>query len=143
MKLTMEFVGLNEIIDALEEMAGDKEVDKLKRDVFRQCATVTEAAMRSLMPRSGNNRKSGRIGYRPPGHAQDNIPVTVSKNGAKVGWIIKGQDRPFFYMKFVEWGTSKQPPQDFVYKPMEQLYGTYQGITEKELQEFARKKLGG
>ena len=143
MKITMEFVGLDKLMKQLENISYSSEIDALNKRIFRRCADITEPKMKSHMPKSADNSKSGRKGYRPPGHARDNIPVKVSKTKAVVGWELKGDAENWFYMKFVEWGTTKQPPQDFIYSTLNDVDGKYSGVAEQEFQTMLNQKLGG
>ena len=66
------------------------------------------------MPRSKDVSKSGREGSRTFIHSADAVPITgVRRNKGKlytlVGWD-KGDNSPYFYTKFNEWGTSTRPP---------------------------------
>lgn len=142
MKITMEFVGLDKLMKQIESLATDQEINKLNRRIFQQIADVTEPKMKKNMAKSANNAKSGRKGYRPPGHAQDNIPVKVSAKKAEVGWNLKGDAENWFYMKFVEWGTSKQPPQDFIYTTLDEVDEEFSEIAERECQALLDEKLG-
>lgn len=142
MKITMEFVGLDKLMQQVESLASVAEIDALNRKVYQRCADATEPKMKAHVARSGDNSKSGRRGYRPPGHAQDNIPVKVTKTHAEVGWNLKGDAENWFYMKFVEWGTSKQPPKDFIYSTLDEMDGEYASIAEQEYQAMLRQKLG-
>lgn len=143
MKITMEFVGLEKLRKQIESLASQSEIDAMNKRIFQRCADETEPKMKSHMPRSADNSKSGKRGYRPPGHARDNVPKKVTKKKAEVGWNLKGDAENWFYMKFVEWGTTKQPPQDFIYTTMNEMDGTYSSIAEQECQAMLKQKLGG
>lgn len=143
MQITMDFVGLDKLIKQLEDLASTTEIDAMKKRIFGKCADETEPKMKSKMPKSQDNHKSGKKGYRPPGHAKDNIPVKVSKKEATVGWELKGDAENWFYMKFVEWGTTKQPPQDFIYSVRDEMDDRYSEIAEQEFQSVLNQKLGG
>jgi HK97 gp10 family phage protein len=95
------------------------------------------------MPRSADNAKSGKKGYRPHGHAKDNVPTKVTAKYGEVGWTLLGDAEDWFYMKFVEWGTSKQPPQDFIYSVMAESDADYSRIADAEYQRLLNEKLGG
>lgn len=82
-------------------------------------------------------------GYRPSGHAADNIPTKATTKGGEVGWTLLGDAENWFYMKFVEWGTTKQPPQDFLYNTMEECRGQWDTIADQEYQKLLNEKLGG
>lgn len=143
MKITMEFVGLDKLMKQIESLASTQEIEAMNRRIFKRCADVTKPKMKANMPKSGDNSMSGRKGYRPPGHASDNIPVKVSNKRAEVGWKLKGDAENWFYMKFVEWGTTKQPPKDFIYTTLNDVDGQYSSIAEQECQALLLQKLGG
>ena len=96
-----------------------------------------------LQNRSADNSKSGRNGYRPPGHARDNIPKKVTTKKGEVGWELNGDAQNWFYMKFVEWGTSKMPPRDFLNNTKSECESEYHMIADQEYQKALNEKLGG
>lgn len=141
-KMTLEFEGLKELQKKMEQLADDAEIAKVNKKVFRWAADATKPRMESHMPRSADNSKSGKRGYRPPGHAKDNIPVKVTTKYGEVGWTLLGDAENWFYMKFVEWGTTKQPPQDFLYNTRAESEDDYSRIADEEYQAFLNEKLG-
>ena len=141
-KMTLEFEGLKELQKKMEQLADDAEIAKVNKKVFRRAAAATKPRMESHMPRSADNSKSGKRGYRPPGHAKDNIPVKVTTKYGEVGWTLLGDAENWFYMKFVEWGTTKQPPQDFLYNTRAESEDDYSRIADEEYQAFLNEKLG-
>lgn len=143
MRISFEFEGLKELQEGIQKLASDAEIRKSNKKIYQECADVTHPRMKSHMPRSGNNAKSGRKGYRPPGHAADNIPKKVTSTSAEIGWTLLGDAENWFYMKFVEWGTSRQPPQDFIYNTIEECDGEYSQIAEKEYKALLDSKIGG
>lgn len=143
MRITLEFEGLKELQRQLEQLTDEGEMSVTNKSIFQKCADVTHPRMQSHMPRSANNAKSGEKGYRPSGHAKDNIPKKVTTKQAEVGWTLLGDAANWFYMKFVEWGTSKQPPQDFIYNTLNECDGEYSKIAETEYQKLLNEKIGG
>lgn len=143
MHVTFEFEGLLELQKKIEQLADDVEIKKTNKEIFQQCADVTQPRMKAKMPKSADNSKSGKKGYRPIGHAKDNIPVKVTAQYAEIGWKLLGDAENWFYMKFVEWGTSKQPPKDFIFNVKEESDADYSAIAEKEYQKLLNQKLGG
>lgn len=142
MQITFEFEGLKEIQKQLEQLADDAEIRKANKEIFRQCVDITKPRMQAQMPRSANNAKSGKKGYRPSGHAKDNVPTKVTAKYGEAGWTLLGDAENWFYMKFVEWGTSKQPPQDFIFSVKEESDADYSRIADKEYQKLLNEKLG-
>lgn len=143
MRITFEFEGLGELQKKIEQLADDAEIGKTNKEIFRRCAEVTHPRMQSKMPRSADSAKSGKKGYRPPGHAKDNVPVKVTAKYGEVGWTMLGDAENWFYMKFVEWGTSKQPPRDFIFNVREESDADYGKIAGEEYQKLLDAKLGG
>ena len=143
MKITMDFKGLDELQRKMEELASSSEISKTNKKIYQKAADVTKPVMESNMARSGNNARSGRKGYRPPGHAADNIPLKVTTKKGVVGWEKLTDAADFFYMKFVEWGTTKQPPQDFIYNTLSETNGKYGEIAEQEYKALLSSKLKG
>lgn len=143
MKITMEFKGLDELQRKMEELASSSEITKTNKKIYQKAADITKPVMEHNMARSGNNARSGRKGYRPPGHAADNIPLKVTTKKGVVGWEKLTDAADFFYMKFVEWGTTKQPPQDFIYNTLSETNGKYGEIAEQEYKALLSSKLKG
>lgn len=142
-RMTLEFEGLAELQRQLEQLADDSEIRKANRQIFQRAVDATHPRMKSNMARSADNSKSGKKGYRPSGHAADNIPTKVTGTYGEVGWSLLGDAENWFYMKFVEWGTSKQPPQDFIYNTLDQSEDEYSKIADEEYQKLLNQKLGG
>lgn len=143
MKVTFEFEGLKELQKRLEQLASDSEIRQTNKKIYQRAVDYTEPKMRSKMARSADNSKSGKKGYRPPGHAADNIPTKATVAGGEVGWTLLGDAENWFYMKFVEWGTSKQPPQDFIYNTADESRDEWDRIADQEYQKMLNEKLGG
>lgn len=143
MQITFEFEGLKEMQAQIERLASESEIRATNKKIFQQCAEATEPRMKSHMAKSKNNAKSGRKGYRPPGHAADNIPKKVTGTSAEVGWKLNGDAENWFYMKFVEWGTSKMAPRDFIENTKAESDGEYSRIANQGYQALLDAKLGG
>lgn len=143
MRIRFEFEGLNEIQRQLEQLADEAEIKATNKKIFQKCVNVTESRMRAKIPRSADNSKSGKKGYRPPGHAKDNLPTKVTNTYGEVGWSLLNDAENWFYLKFVEWGTSRQPPRDFIFNVREESDTDYSRIAETEYQDLLNKKLGG
>lgn len=143
MKVTFEFEGLKELQTKLESLASNYEIGKTNKKIFQRATDYTKPRMQSHMARSADNSKSGKKGYRPPGHAADNIPQKVTTKAGEVGWTLLGDAENWFYMKFVEWGTSLQPPQDFIENTIAECRGEWDTIADQEYQKLLNEKLGG
>lgn len=144
--ITMDFEGLEELQKQFETLADDKETVAVEKKIVTRCRDHAAERMKGKVPRSGNNAKSGKKGYRPSGHAADNVPVSnVRMSGgsptATVGWE-KADNSEYFYIKFVEWGTYRMQPRDFIYSTINECWAAFDGIAENEIQAFVDEKLG-
>lgn len=73
-------------------------------------------------------------------HAADSIPmgaVKMKDTGATadVGWE-KSDNSEHFYVKFINWGTIYQPPQEFIYATGREADAELQKIAEQEYQSY-------
>lgn len=143
MEISFEFEGFDALQRGVEALASPSEFRAVNKRMFQRSADVTEPRMKAHMPRSADNSKSGKAGYRPPGHAADNIPKKATATKGTVGWELNGDAENWFYMKFVEWGTSKMPPRDFLTNTKEESEADYHRIAEEEYQKFLDEKIGG
>ena len=143
MKITFNMEGFDRLRTQVETLSSDSEIAALNKRIYQRSADVTEPRMKAHMPRSADNSKSGRNGYRPPGHAADNIQKKATSRKGEVGWKLDGDAQNWFYMKFVEWGTSKMPARDFIENTMQESESDYNQIAEEEFQRALNEKLGG
>lgn len=143
MKITFNMEGFDRLRTQVETLSSDSEIAALNKRIYQRSADVTEPRMKAHMPRSADNSKSGRNGYRPPGHAADSIPKKATSRKGEVGWKLDGDAQNWFYMKFVEWGTSKMPARDFIENTMQESESDYNQIAEEEFQRALNEKLGG
>jgi HK97 gp10 family phage protein len=142
----MEFEGLDDLIEQVNSLADETEMQQITKRIVTKSRDIAAERMRGKIKRSANNQKSGKKGYRPPGHAADNIPVSsIRMSGgeptAAVGWE-KADSSAFFYMKFVEWGTYKMAPRDFIYSTINECWAAFDAAAEAEMQKFITSKLG-
>ena len=147
MKITLDFSGLKEQLKALEEVASEKEMKAANKRVVERSTPIVKEAMQKHIPVSGDNSKSGKEGYRPGGHAKENVPISkISTRGtqawAEVGWDL-GDASEYFYMKFVEWGTWKMPLRDFIEVAIRETEAQIVEIAREEYEALLKKKLGG
>lgn len=143
MKLKMEFKGLDELQKKIDELSSPQEIARTNKNLYQKAVETVKPVMKSNMARSGNNAKSGRKGYRPPGHAADNIPTKATTKKGVVGWEKLTDAADWFYMKFVEWGTVKQTPQDFINNTIEETKNKINDIAEQEYKKMLEEKLKG
>lgn len=145
-EITMKFEGLDELIKNINKLADEKELQQLERRIVTKNRDAAASKMKGKIPRSANNSKSGKKGYRPPGHGADNVPVSGirmagGKPSAVVGWE-KADTSAFFYMKFVEWGTYRMAPRDFIYNTISECWATFDANAEQEIQTLLTDVLG-
>lgn len=143
--ISMQFEGLEELQKQIEALASDAELRTVQRKIVERCRDHAAERMRGRVPKSADNSKSGKKGYRPGGHAADHVPVSgIRTSGgspsASVGWE-KADSSEYFYVKFVEWGTYRMPPRDFIYSTISECWATFDGIAESEMQAFIDKTL--
>lgn len=143
MRISIEFEGLAELQRKFELLASEAQIRETNKIIFQRCADLTQPRMQEKMPRSADNSKSGKKGYRPSGHAKDNVPKKATASYGEAGWPSLGDAEDWFYMKFVEWGTSRQPPRDFIFSVREESAGDYAEIAEEEYQKVLSRILGG
>lgn len=144
--ISMKFDGLEELQQKFETLASDKEAITVEKKIVTKCRDHAAERMKGKVPRSGNNAKSGKKGYRPSGHAADNVPVSNIRTAggrptATVGWE-KADNSEYFYVKFVEWGTYRMQPRDFIYNTLSESWNDFDRIAETEMQAFVDEKLG-
>lgn len=149
MRIEMEFQGMDELVKALEQCATESEIKNLNQNIVTQAEPIIKSEMSRNMPKSRNQDLSGRgFGSKshPSGHASDAVPIGKVKTSgtsaeADVGWT-KADNSEHFYVKFINWGTVKQPPQEFIYKAGRASERQVQSIAEKEYQEYLNKTVG-
>lgn len=143
MKINLDFSGLEEQLKTLEAVASDKEMKAANRRVVERSTPIVKEAMQKHIPVSANNAKSGKEGYRPGGHAKENVPISrISTHGtqawAEVGWTL-GDSSEYFYMKFVEWGTWKMTPRDFIEVAIRETEAQIVEIAKDEYERLLKK----
>lgn len=109
----MKFEGLNEIINTLERMGQSGEIENVEKELIIEATEEAKQTIKQHFNRSRDYHKSGKKGYRPTGHFVDNIPQTdIKKTRSGMYLTIGAKDEydQFFYSKFPNFGTSRQPP---------------------------------
>lgn len=147
MKITLDFSGIEETLKQMEDCATEQEQRAANKRIVERGEQIVKRAMQGHIPVSANNAKSGKIGYRPGGHAKENVPISnIRTSGAQawaeVGWTL-GDSSEYFYMKFVEWGTWKMPPRDFIEVAIRETEYQIAAIAEQEYKALIARKLGG
>lgn len=148
----LKFEGFDELLKAMESCASEEQRIAVDKKILNQAKDIVHSTMQSMINRSKDNSKSGRSlkgggSSRPThGHAADNIPISSIKvRGTYVycdiGWSLSDTSE-YFYMKFINWGTFKIMPTNFVEKTKDKIEPQLRVIAEKEYQDFVNRKLG-
>ena len=129
MKIEMEFQGLKELMKAFEDAASDEDIKEVNQKIVKQSEPVVKLSGRGFGSKSSVTS-----------HAADSIPmgaVKMKDTGATadVGWE-KSDNSEHFYVKFINWGTIYQPPQEFIYATGREADAELQKIAEQEYQSY-------
>lgn len=104
-EITLE--GLDELVKNLQQI-GEKTY-KAENEALRAGAEIVQVEAASKAPRSKQIKP----------HLADNIVISKTKTGEGGKYVevgpTKGDISPFFYGKFLEWGTSKMPARPFMF----------------------------
>lgn len=99
----IELEGMQELIDKVNKLGSKGEA--IKKKALNRAGELVKDSMEKNAPRSHKNKK----------HMADNIKVSDIEKENGVDFVEigpnKGDNSEFFYSKFTEWGTSKQPAQ--------------------------------
>lgn len=98
----MTLHGMDEILKSLTEM-GQRE-GPLENQALYNGAKIVQKNASQRAPRS--NEKGG--------HLADHIVISEAKQGEGIKYIEVGPSAPFFYGKFLEFGTSKMAAHPFL-----------------------------
>lgn len=116
--VSLDVEGMEELLQQLEELGAA--VGRAENAALRAGGTVLQEEVIRRAPRSPSPRQpSGRQTWRTGQHAADNIEmsnVRTDQDGVKhvlVG-TGKGDNSPYFYLKFLEWGTSRLRARPFM-----------------------------
>lgn len=143
MSIKMEFSGLDDLIRECSEQATQKELDTVNRKILKTCATNSKQKLSRRLPRSKNVGQSGRKGSRTFKHSADEVPMSgMRKKGQRryiiVGWD-KGDNSPYFYTKFNEWGTSKRAPVPIFHSVSKEINSELKNIGMEEYEKLLKK----
>lgn len=110
--------GMDGLVAKVQEM-GQKAVI-VENQALKKGAAVLQKSASQKAPRSAEPRepKPPTQEWRTGEHLADNIVVTRVKKKGDVKFVevgpTPGDNSPFFYGKFLEYGTSKMPAQPFM-----------------------------
>ena len=132
----MSITGLDELINNCKKLSGAEIVQNTNKKILRQVGKNVQATAKNIAPKSKDPWKSGRKGSRTGRHMADVIPLSGVKNKNNsqyitVGWT-QSDTSPYFYAKFVEWGTSEQKANPFLFNASRQHEQELNKIAEKE-----------
>lgn len=140
--IDFEITGLKELIRAAESIATPRELEAAERRALNKCIAAAMPAVKNVHPRSKDVSRSGRKGSRTFQHAADNIPSSISRKDGKIyaliGWD-KGDVSPYYYEKFIEFGSSKQPPQAPFKKAFTRTRKQFDNIFKEEFESLLDK----
>lgn len=144
----MDASALQNLITALENAADDKQRVAANVKIVQKAVDYGRKQMRERVPRAHDHSTSGSAWSKPEnGPAADNVPTSkphAAPDGtvsAKVGWTLS-DDSEYFYMKFVNWGTLRMPPRDFVQPTATDVQNVLPEIAEEEYNKVLDQNLG-
>lgn len=124
----------------------DKILKEVAEKIVNEESEIAKNEVASKFPKSKDNSKSGKRGYRPSEHFKDNVPKSKIKKKEDFIYIVIGEENEngeYFYTKFPEWGTSKIKPALVFAKVREQIQ---KELEEKGIEAYSKllqEKLGG
>ena len=117
----MTLVGMEEILDRLKEL-GQRAAPAENQAIYAGAEIVRDNASRRA-PRSSETKE----------HLADNIVISEPKQDENGKYVEVGPKAPFFYGKFLEYGTSKMSPRPFM--------GPAKAESKKQVLETIRQTL--
>jgi len=122
----IELEGMDELISKVNKL-GSKGME-IKQKALARAGKLVKASMESKAPRSDQSKT----------HMADNIAVSDIKQENGVDFVqvgpTKGDNSPFFYSKFTEWGTSKISAQHWAEKSVRENKGQINNLIREELE---------
>lgn len=122
----IELEGMQELISKVNKL-GAKGTN-IKQKSLTRAGKLVKTSMESKAPRSDQSKI----------HMSDNIAVSDLKQENGVDFVqvgpTKGDNSPFFYSKFTEWGTSKIPAQHWAEKSVLENKGPINDVIRNELE---------
>ncbi len=122
----IELEGMQELISKVNKLGATG--TKIKQKALDRAGKLVKASMEAKAPRSEQSKT----------HMADNIAVSDVKQENGVDFVqvgpTKGDNSPFFYSKFTEWGTSKIPAQHWAEKSVRENKGPIKDVIRDELE---------
>lgn len=146
MAIEFELLGFDEIMNQLSTLSDSSEMDKVNKKIVTAVAEKVKSEIQPKIPKSGDNSKSGKKGYRPSGHFADNIPQSNIKKSKGSMYIVLGEQNEegeFFYWRFKEFGTSKMPPTPVFGEARESAQKMLDELGVEEYSRLLQQKLDG
>ncbi len=146
MNIEFELKGFDDIIKQLEGLADSTEMENVDRKIIAQVAEKVKNDIKPKIPKSKDNGKSGKKGYRPSGHFADNIPQSNIKKKKGSMYITIGEENEegeYFYWTFKEFGTSKMPPTPVFGEVREKAQKMLDELGVEEYSRLLQQKLEG
>jgi HK97 gp10 family phage protein len=124
-RITLE--GMQELIDKVNKLGTQGE--SIKKMALNRASELVKDTMEKKIPRSKLNKK----------HMSDNINTSELQTENGVDYVEIGPRRDdnseFFYSKFTEYGTTKQPAQHWAEKSVLENKKKIQEIIAEELEK--------
>lgn len=134
MAISMNMTGMDELLEQVKEMSTGREFKETNKKIVKDGLNLAFDELYKRMPTSKDLSKSGKKGYRPTRHAKENIFGNVKEKNDYVYGLLGWQKDDMsenFYIKFVNYGTTKMKPKDFIQE-------TYK-VIDKPIEEIARQ----
>lgn len=146
MQINIDISEFIDLVKQVDSVASIIEKGKINQKITERCLGITLPAVKNKFPESKDTSKSGRKGSRPGAHAADNIPVSKPVTKGSYTYIVIGWEKsdnsPYFYVEFLEWGTSMMKPYAMFDKTSKELDSQYSRIAEEEYQKLFDNTLG-
>lgn len=146
MGIEFELLGFDEIINQVQGLVDSSELYSLNEKIVTTVTENVKEEIRPKIPKSEDNSKSGKKGYRPHGHFADNIPQSSIKKSKEGLYIVLGEENEegeYFYWTFKEFGTSKMPPTPVFGQAREMAQKMLEDLGVEEYSRLLQRKLGG
>lgn len=122
----IDLEGMQELVDRVNKLGEKGEI--IKKNALDKAGELVKRSMEKKAPKSGLKKK----------HMAEHIKISEIEKDNGVDYVEigpnKGDNSEFFYSKFTEWGTSKQPAQHWSEKSILDNKREINDIIMEELQ---------